>query len=220
LTFELDGFELVPQVLPAAECERIASRIEPFPGAMGSRTLLSRTWCADIARDLRRHAGISALIPAEHVAVQCTYFEKSSASNWLVAFHQDLGIPVARRVGAPELQGWSEKEGGIYVHAPIETLEQLIAVRIHLDACGPEDGPLRVVRRSHSQGRINAEAAMRIRDQVGEVVCTAEAGAALVMRPMLLHASSKATGTSRRRVLHFLFGPRLLPYGLEWAQGR
>ena len=26
-----------------------------------------------------------------------------------------------------------------------------------------------------------------------------------------------ATGTSRRRVLHFLFGPRALPCGLAWA---
>jgi hypothetical protein len=39
----------------------------------------------------------------------------------------------------------------------------------------------------------------------------------LVMRPLVLHASSKATGTSKRRVLHILFGPPELPYGLEWA---
>jgi hypothetical protein len=39
----------------------------------------------------------------------------------------------------------------------------------------------------------------------------------MAMRPLLLHASSKATGSSRRRVLHFLFGPPALPFGLEWA---
>jgi len=38
------------------------------------------------------------------------------------------------------------------------------------------------------------------------------------MRPLLLHASSKGTGTSRRRVLHFLFGPRDLPLGLQWQR--
>jgi hypothetical protein len=38
------------------------------------------------------------------------------------------------------------------------------------------------------------------------------------MRPLLLHASSKATGTSRRRVLHFVFGPPDLPLGLAWAR--
>jgi hypothetical protein len=38
----------------------------------------------------------------------------------------------------------------------------------------------------------------------------------LVMRPLLLHASSKATSLTPRRVLHFLFGPPSLPLGLEW----
>ena len=42
------------------------------------------------------------------------------------------------------------------------------------------------------------------------------AGAALVLRPLLLHASSKASGESRRRVLHFLFAPADPPNGLRW----
>jgi hypothetical protein len=36
------------------------------------------------------------------------------------------------------------------------------------------------------------------------------------MRPLLLHASSKATSPVPRRVLHFVFGPPTLPLGLEW----
>ena len=35
--------------------------------------------------------------------------------------------------------------------------------------------------------------------------------------PLVLHASSKATGAGLRRVLHFVFGPASLPYGLQWA---
>jgi hypothetical protein len=38
-----------------------------------------------------------------------------------------------------------------------------------------------------------------------------------LMRPLALHASSKANGASRRRVLHFVFGPPTLPFGLAWA---
>jgi hypothetical protein len=38
----------------------------------------------------------------------------------------------------------------------------------------------------------------------------------VLMRPLLLHASSKAQTPSRRRVVHILFGPRTLPHGLEW----
>jgi hypothetical protein len=54
------------------------------------------------------------------------------------------------------------------------------------------------------------------RREVAEIACNAHRGSALVMRPLLLHASSKASGLSRRRVLHLLFGPRQLPHGLNW----
>jgi hypothetical protein len=36
------------------------------------------------------------------------------------------------------------------------------------------------------------------------------------MKPLILHASSKASSGERRRVLHFVFGPRALPLGLAW----
>jgi hypothetical protein len=38
------------------------------------------------------------------------------------------------------------------------------------------------------------------------------------MRPLILHASSKSTELSQRRVLHFVFGPAKLPLGLEWRR--
>jgi ectoine hydroxylase-related dioxygenase (phytanoyl-CoA dioxygenase family) len=95
-------------------------------------------------------------------------------------------------------------------------LESLIAVRIHLDACTAADGPLQVVPRSHVCGAIAPGAAAELRAAQGAVTCTVDLGDALVLRPLLLHASSKATGSSMRRVLHFLFGPPELPYGLRW----
>lgn len=149
-------------------------------------------------------------------AVQCTWFEKSAERNWLVTIHQDLSIPVAVRVDHPALSGWSQKEGIQFVRAPLEVLEKLVAVRIHLDPCGIDDGPLRVVPGSHVQGILSDEQALALRLAGGETVCVAPAGAALVMRPLLLHASSKGSGASARRVLHFVFGPRELPHGLAW----
>jgi hypothetical protein len=41
-------------------------------------------------------------------------------------------------------------------------------------------------------------------------------GGAMLMRPLLLHASSKAAADIPRRVLHFVFGPAQLPEGLRW----
>lgn len=216
--FTINGFSLVPNVLPTAECAFIAAHIQPDAASVGTRCLLPQAWCAALARRLRQHPALSSLIPADHVAVQCTYFEKSASRNWLVPIHQDLSIPVARRVDEPDLRGWSEKEGALFVQAPAELLAQLVAVRVHLDACGADDGPVRVVPGSHRQGLINPEAAVLMRSAGAEVTCEAAAGDALVMRPLLLHASSKATGSSRRRVLHFVFGPRVLTHGLAWQQ--
>jgi hypothetical protein len=215
--FSANGFALIPGVLSTDECETIAFDLTSSPaGSAGTRCLLPRAWCSLLALSLRQHPILSSILPSDFVAAQCTYFEKSISRNWLVAVHQDLSIPVAERVEDPSLSGWSEKEGSLYVQPPVELLRQLIAVRLHVDACGANDGPLRLVPGSHLHGRFGAEAAARSRQADGQVVCVAGRGSVLVMRPLLLHSSSKATGHSMRRVLHFLFGPRVLPFGLRW----
>ncbi|AMC36331.1 phytanoyl-CoA dioxygenase family protein [Janthinobacterium sp. B9-8] len=213
---ERDGFTLVSALLSPAECRVIAGKIETMRCAsVGTRRLLSQDWCRSLAVKIRQHPALSPLIPAGLVAVQCTFFEKSASRNWLVAVHQDLSIPVAERIEHSALQGWSVKEGQLYVRAPVEVLQRLIAVRIHLDMCGADDGPLRLVLGSHLQGLVTAECAALARQQ--EIVCVAEAGSALLMRPLLLHSSSKSSGKSQRRVLHFLFAPLELPLGLRWS---
>ena len=216
-SFATHGFALVPDVLAGEECEAIAARVaEAAACSAGTRCLLPQAWCSALANRLRRHPSLAAFIPSGFVAAQCTYFEKSLSRNWLVAVHQDLGIPVASRVSHPGLHGWSQKEGSLFVQAPIELLQELVAVRLNIDDCTPADGPLRVVAGTHLRGRIEPEAAAVARQTQAEVVCAGPRGTALVMRPLLLHASSKATGTSKRRVLHLLFGPSKLPHGLRW----
>jgi ectoine hydroxylase-related dioxygenase (phytanoyl-CoA dioxygenase family) len=125
-------------------------------------------------------------------------------------------VPVKERVQHPSLGRWSFKEGQHYVQPPGELLEKLVAVRVHLDDCGPENGPLRVVPRSHRDGRLDAAAVRRARSNEEEVICTISKGDGLLLRPLLLHASSKARSPGRRRVLHFLFGPAVPGYGLRW----
>lgn len=217
--FTTQGFALVPQVLTTAECESAGSRLAGLSAdSAGTRCLLSRAWCQALAATVRRNPSVARLVPADFAAVQCTYFEKSMFRNWLVAVHQDLSIPVAARVEHASLGGWSEKEGSLYVQPPVELLQQLVAVRVHIDACSANDGPLRVVPASHLRGKIAPEAAALARQSLAEVICTAERGSAMAMRPLLLHASSRSTGGSKRRVLHFLFGPRTLPFGLQWQR--
>lgn len=217
MSFLEQGFVLLPAVLTPAACTAAAAEIAlSDPARGGTRCLLPQPWCATLVASLRAHPALAALLGAT-VAVQCTYFEKSAERNWLVPIHQDLSIPVAARVDAVELRGWSEKEGSLFVQAPRTVLEQMVAVRLHLDACAEDDGPLRVVPGSHLAGLMDNAGAIAARQARGEVSCTAKAGDVLVIRPLLLHASSKGSGNSKRRVLHFVFGPPSLPHGLQWA---
>lgn len=216
-TFEEDGVVVIDSLLSPARLADAEAALEALSlGSAGTRNLLGQSWCRSLVGWLKEQPVIAAVLPPDPVAVQCTLFEKSSERNWLVPPHQDLSIPVRRRVEAAGLSGWSEKEGALYVHPPVEVLEQLVAVRIHIDDCGPEHGHLRVVPGSHRLGRLSEKEIPAILRELGERDCVVGRGGALIMRPLLVHASSKAVVPNRRRVLHFLFGPAALPLGLEW----
>jgi len=215
--FRNDGFAVLSQVLTSSECEELSLALVEIPRkGIGSRSLLDMPWCKKLAQTVRQHPGIAPFLPTDAVAVQCNFFEKSQDQNWLVPIHQDLSIPVTERVENAALTCWAEKQGSLFVQPPDIVLQELVAVRLHVDECGNDDGALRVVPGSHELGRLNNDDALEVRGHLGEVVCSVPKGGALLMKPLVLHASSKATGHSRRRVLHFVFGPRILPLGLTW----
>ena len=216
-SFQNQGYALVKQALTAAQVACLLAKLpDPVTLSGGTRCLLDLPWCAALTGQLRSHPSLQALIGLHAVAVQCTYFEKSSGRNWLVPMHQDRSIPVAKKTDSAGLTGWSEKEGQHFVHAPLDLLRQLVAVRLHLDDCNVEDGPLRVVPGSHHQGLLKDAEVASLRQARGEVTCAAAAGDVLVLSPLLLHASSKSMGKGRRRLLHFVFGPHQPGHGLEW----
>jgi hypothetical protein len=213
------GFTVIPDVVGDEQCATLARRLDLLAnGGAGSRMLLERSWCAELADQLRQHTTIAPLLPAAAVGIQCNYFDKSPTKNWLVSLHQDLSIPVQARVESTRCSGWSEKEGHLYVQPPETVLRQLVAIRVHVDACPAESGALRVVPGSHRAGRLSAAQAESLRARNGEVVIPVSQGSALVMRPLLLHASSKSVQETSRRVLHFVFGPPKLPDGLAWRR--
>lgn len=218
VAFLLDeaGYALLPALLPAGHMNEIAESLEPWlQSAVGCRNLLAQPDCRDMAAQLKAQLAAIGLLGDNAIAVQCTLFDKTADRNWLVALHQDTSIPAS---GDPSDAAMpiAIKEGAHYVQPPVDVLESLLAVRVHLDDCGIDAGPLRVVPGSHRAGRLDGPAAQAMRDAHGEAICTAARGDALAMRPLLLHASSRARVPVRRRILHFLFGPGRLPHGLVW----
>jgi hypothetical protein len=215
---ESEGFVMVPDVLQEDQCNAIEAHLEGLSsGAAGTRNLLDATWCGSIAEALRASDPMAPLL-VDLVAVQCTYFDKSPSANWLVPLHQDLSIPVRERIAHSELVGWSEKEGTWYVQPSPCVLSSLVAVRVHIDESGTENGPLRVVPGSHRMGRLLSSEQIALRNESTEVACIAPRGGVVVMKPLLLHASSRSTSPRPRRVLHYLYGPAQLPFGLRWSR--
>ena len=84
-------------------------------------------WVAQIAARDEMIGIAREILGAEAWPFRATLFDKSPSSNWLVAWYQDTALPLRER--GP----WSVKEGVNYAHAPSEALEQIVALRLHLD---------------------------------------------------------------------------------------
>ena len=104
---------------------------------------------------------------------------------------------------------WSVKSGVHYAHAPAQALERVVALRLSLDDSGLDNGPLRVLPETHTLGVLTDEAVARLAARVEPVDCCVDAGGVVVMRPLTVHASSKATSDRPRRVLHIEYANSL-----------
>ena len=213
---DTEGFCIVADVCTEPQCEALLSALPKASGA-GSRRLLELPEIRAVVGHIRLHSRIGPLLPAGALAVQCSLFAKGSESNWAVAPHQDLSIPVAEMVSATECSGWSVKEGALFTQPPASVLGSLVAVRLQLDPGSASNGPLRVIRGSHALGRLSSEAVASLCATNQQVPCVVPRGGALLLKPLAVHASAKAHSSGARRVLHFLFGPPQLPLGLRWA---
>lgn len=179
--------------------------------AAGTRCLLDEPIVHEIAVQLRAALAAAGVLPAEARAIQAIAFDKTPGANWKVTWHQDVMFPFATRVTSPGFDLPSEKEGIHYARPSRHVLEELLAVRLHLDDCDHANGPLRVAPQSHRQGILRSTEIPAMVAQCGEATCLAAAGEALLMRPLLLHASSPATSPRHRRVLHFVYHANKLP---------
>jgi len=165
--------------------------------------------------DIARHAIGSSAMP-----YRATLFDKSLSANWLVTWHQDTALPLKARSEHPDWGPWSMKGGVLHAIAPASALERIIALRVHLDDSTTGNGPLRVLPGTHRRGVIDHEAILALANTVREVECVTDAGGVVTLRPLIVHASSKASGNRPRRVLHIEYAPSVrFDHGIELAVG-
>ena len=212
------GWAITPPVVPQLAIDRLVKTLEPLGKNRGGLRNLFDTAPAvvDLARSDAVRSVAEAVLGPHCFATRAILFDKTPTANWKIVWHQDLTIAVRDRASLPGFGPWTEKEGVTHVQPPEELLERMLAVRVHLDCCDADNGPVRVLSGSHRVGRLSAAAIDDWRSTRPSVDCLVERGGILAFRPLVLHASSAATSPSRRRVLHFEFAAEGLPAPLEW----
>jgi ectoine hydroxylase-related dioxygenase (phytanoyl-CoA dioxygenase family) len=177
----------------------------------GARHALACESVSHLAGDSRMIDLASRWLGARAIPFKATLFDKSPDANWLVAWHQDTALPMEAHGAAQGWGPWSEKYGVNYAHAPARVLENIVALRVHLDDSTAENGSLRVLPGTHTRGVLADEQVYELAKRIGPVDCHVAAGGILAMRPLIVHASSKIAAPVSRRVLHFEYSGTLEP---------
>jgi len=104
------------------------------------------------------------------------------AANWFVPWNQDRGDDGVERSRAD--------------------LERTVVLRVYLDDCDEDNGPLEVVPGSHTSGRLDGRAIAALVAERQPLLCLTVRGDIVAMRPLAVHRSQRARVVRARRVLH------------------
>lgn len=218
---EQQGYAIVPNVLAPEEVRELARHLEvsDLPRSRaGIRHLLNHPAVMKAANDPRLVGIARSVLGDGAMPFKATLFDKSPETNWLITWHQDTALPLREKHEIPGWGPWSIKEGISYAHAPAIALEKVIALRLHLDDSSEENGPLRVVPGTHGKGVLSDIDVEAIVEESAPATCLVPNGGVIVMRPLIIHASSKSHSDISRRVLHIEYARRdTVPIPLQLA---
>ncbi|MEM7205838.1 MAG: phytanoyl-CoA dioxygenase family protein [Planctomycetota bacterium] len=186
------------------------------PGAPVRDVLAAPGWLRDLAVGAPLRALASLALGAAAHPVRANLFAKSVAANWGVPWHQDRAVCVQQREAAPGFSGWSVKAGLAHTNAPAYVLRGMVALRLHLDPCPADAGPLEVVPGSHREVLASIDPAKMTERAV---TLPARSGEVLAIRPLLVHRSMATQRSFARRVLHVEYAAASLPAPLRWHYG-
>jgi len=225
-TFQREGYVIAPDILSSEVIfelknvlHKITSETPPGKKKGGIRGILRSSAIQELIQSPEIRSLIFPLLGSSALAVRGTLFNKTTESNWLVPWHQDLTISVKKRLEVNGYSGWTFKENIHYVQPPVEIMQNMLSIRLHLDPTPIKNGALRVIPSTHTLGRFSSHQIDHIVQTKTPVYCEANAGDAILMHPFLLHSSSAIMDHSfkHRRVIHIEFSNSSLPQEMEWA---
>ena len=222
------GFAIVPRILTTARrdellqdcqnCIRLQAGIRPSRSGAIRHLFDAIPEAYEIACSGPVAALVKDILGLNAFPVRGILFDKSASVNWAVPWHQDLCIAVRERAEVQGYGPWSVKQGVPHAEAPGSLLSEMLTVRIQLDHCEPDDGELQVMPGSHNHGRLTDRQTDELIARHGDSAakCHVAAGGAVVMRPLLVHASDTARTAAHRRIMHLEFAAVDLPAPLVW----
>ena len=221
MCFDSMGFEVIDSVVSVEEVQQLCAalaRLKLAPLRGGIRRIEQLVpEVAVLAQSYQLLRIAKKYLSDQPRLVRAIYFDKSPDNNWLVTWHQDRTVAVSSRF---EMQGWgpwSLKAGAWHVQPPIDVLERMVTIRVHLDSATTANGCLKIAPGSHRLGLVASDRVLQQIDTNRVVYCETPVGGAVVMRPHILHASEKSKVMTSRRVLHFEYSSFQLPDGIAWA---
>ncbi len=220
MNFEEAGYEVVAGLITRDMAQSLLAELtrqnlEPLSGGIRRIDKLVPE-VAELARSPHLLAAAQQYLPGAPELVRAIYFDKSPDNNWYVTWHQDRTVSVSARFEAEGWGPWSVKSGAWHVQPPLEVLQNMVTIRLHLDPATPDNGCLKVIPGSHNIGLLPAD---RLQEHIAPeqvVHCESLAGGAVIMRPHILHSSEKSAKPMPRRILHFEYSCYRLPDGIFW----
>ena len=208
---ERDGYDVAADVVPEHALQPLRRLFgRAVEGRAGTRNGLAHTEVRDLVAMPGLRELVANVLGPGAVPHRASLLDKSTDTNWFVAWHQDLVVPVSRRVDAPGYGPWSRKGDTWFVQPPASLLQHLLAVRIDLDGSDHHNGALRVLPGTHREGVLPAQRIADLARTVAPVTATCAPGGAVLLRPLLLHASAKARRDCHRRIVHLEYCPAAL----------
>ncbi|AEA42565.1 WYL domain-containing protein [Fluviicola taffensis] len=217
-----NGYSILNDLYTRNEIRKIGKELHDYFADNNESTFGKRTLLKDIPslKALLFNENLERLvrtIDPDAFLVKAIYFDKPDDSNWFVSWHQDVPINVQEKIETDGFTSWTKKKEINSVCPPEEFLHNIFTIRIHLDITTEQNGALKVVPGSHTKRFTDDELSV-ITANTRPVLIEVREGGVQLMKPLLLHSSSKTQNQKRRRVIHLEFSSLDLPNKLEWLE--
>jgi hypothetical protein len=203
---EEQGYKITSVKLSSATVDALLRLIQANPNnaGFGVREFLPNNpeVITTLGKSVEFRRLLSSFFP-DPVCIRSIYFDKPPKANWVVGWHQDLTMNLEE---VPTDEGWQNirtVKNRVVGQPPLQLLEAMVTVRIHLDKTDETNGALRVVPGSHRNGIFRTDDPALGHKTASAVECAVERGGVMLMKPLALHASRRTTElAATRRVIH------------------